>query len=72
MYTFVIQHPHFTVNKTESKGASLVVQWLGVYLPMQGSWVCSLVQEDPAWHGAAVPCTSSRTLTPQLPKSTCA
>ena len=55
MYTFVIQHSHFTVNKTESKGASLVVQWLGVYLPMRGSWVCSLVQEDPTGHGAAVP-----------------
>ena len=36
MYTFVIQHPHFTVHKTESKGASLVAQWLGVCLPTWG------------------------------------
>ena len=28
-------------------GTSLVVQWLGVCLPMQGMWVRSLVQEDP-------------------------
>ena len=28
-------------------GASLVVQWLGIYLPMQGTQVQSLIQEDP-------------------------
>ena len=26
--------------------ASLVVQWLRIHLPMQGTWVQSLVQED--------------------------
>ena len=25
---------------------SLVVQWLGIHLPMQGTWVLSLVRED--------------------------
>ena len=27
--------------------ASLVVQWLRIRLPMQGTWVQALVQEDP-------------------------
>ena len=27
--------------------SSLVVQWLGIHLPMQGMWVQSLVREDP-------------------------
>ena len=34
---------------------SLVVQWLGVHLPTQGTWVWSLIWEDPTWHGAAKP-----------------
>ena len=28
-------------------GASLVMQWLRIRLPMQGTWVRSLVREDP-------------------------
>ena len=32
--------------------ASPVVQWLGVRLPVQGTRVRSLVQEDPTCHGA--------------------
>ena len=28
-------------------GTSLVAQWLRIRLPMQGTWVPSLVQEDP-------------------------
>ena len=36
-------------------GASLVAQWLGIRLPMQGTWVRSLVQEDPTCHGATKP-----------------
>ena len=31
---------------------SLVVQWLRIQLPMQRTWVHSLVQEDPTCHGA--------------------
>ena len=34
---------------------SLVVPWLRVCLPMQGTPVQSLVQENPAYHGAAKP-----------------
>ena len=36
-------------------GTSLVVQWLRICLPMQGTWVRSLVQEDPPCHGATKP-----------------
>ena len=32
-------------------GTSLVAQWLIIHLPMQGTWVRSLVQEDPTCHG---------------------
>ena len=34
------------------KGTSLAAQWLGVRLPMQGTRVRALVQEDPTCHGA--------------------
>ena len=34
---------------------SLVAQWLRIHLPMQGTWVRALVQEDPTCHGAARP-----------------
>ena len=34
---------------------SLMVQWLRIHLPMQGTQVQSQVQEDPTGHGAAKP-----------------
>ena len=36
-------------------GASLVAQWLGICLPMQGTRVRALVWEDPTCRGAAGP-----------------
>ena len=36
-------------------GTSLVAQWLRIPLPMQGTWVRSLVWEDPTYHGATKP-----------------
>ena len=36
-------------------GASLVVQWLRIRLPVQGTWVQALDQEDPTCHGATKP-----------------
>ena len=36
-------------------GASLVAQWLRICLPMQGTRVQALVQEDPTCRGAAKP-----------------
>ena len=35
-----------TAGQGERVGTSLVVQWLGIRLLMQGTWVRSLVQED--------------------------
>ena len=34
---------------------SLVAQSLRIHLPVQGTWVQSLVQEDPTCHGATKP-----------------
>ena len=39
------------VFKIKHKGTSLVAQWLRVHLPMQGTWIWSLVQEDSTCHG---------------------
>ena len=36
-------------------GASLVVQWLRIRLPMQGTQVQALAWEDPTCHGGAKP-----------------
>ena len=36
-------------------GTSLAVQWLRIRLPMQGTRVRALVQEDPTGHGATKP-----------------
>ena len=35
--------------------ASLVAQWLGIHLPMQGTWFRVPVREDPTCRGAARP-----------------
>ena len=35
--------------------ASLVAQWLRISLPMQGTCVRALVQEDPTCHGTTKP-----------------
>ena len=40
-------------------GASLVVQWLGIRLPMQGTRVRAPVREDPTCRGAARPMSHS-------------
>ena len=48
---------HFTsqpCKKTDS-GASLVAQWLRICLPMQGTRVQALDQEDPTCRGAMKP-----------------
>ena len=36
-------------------GTSLVAQWIRIHLPMQGTWVRSLVREDSTCCGAAEP-----------------
>ena len=45
-------------QKTKNR-ASLVVQWLRIHLPMQGTQVQSLAQEDPTCHGATKPCATT-------------
>ena len=48
----------FHLGKREIKSAfrtSLVVQWLRICLPMQGTRVRALVREDPTCHGATNP-----------------
>ena len=42
-------------KKSNVLGASLVAQWLGACLPVQGTQVRALVWEDPACRGAAGP-----------------
>ena len=32
-------------DKNKKRGTALVVQWLGVYLPVQGTWVQALIKE---------------------------
>ena len=46
------------INKCKTKNkirTSLVVQWLRICLPMQGTQVQSLVWEDPSCRGATKP-----------------
>ena len=42
-------------NQKKVMRASLVVQWLRIRLPMQGTWVRSLAWEDPTCHEATKP-----------------
>ena len=44
-----------TYGLKETKQDFLVAQWLRICLPMQGTRVQSLVQEDPTCHGATEP-----------------
>ena len=51
-------------------GTSLVTQWLGICLPMQGTRVSALVQEDPTCRAATKPANHNYwTHVPQLLKS---
>ena len=43
------------VDLNPNIGTSLVAQWLSIRLPMQETWVPSLVREDPTCHGATKP-----------------
>ena len=42
-------------HKKQTYGASLLVQWLRICLPMQGTQARALVWEDPTCRGAAGP-----------------
>ena len=45
---------YWKVVKSKS-WASLVVLWLGIHLPMQGTWVSTLLWDDPTRCGVAEP-----------------
>ena len=49
------KHRQVVTLKCSEKGTSLVVQWLRICLPMQGTQVRSLVREDPTCHRATKP-----------------
>ena len=49
--------------------ASLVAQWLRIHLPMQGTRVQALVQEDPTWRGATKPMCHNYWVCPLEPMS---
>ena len=51
----VIHHINKLRNKNHMIGASLVAQWLGVCLPVQGMRVRALIWEDPTCRGATRP-----------------
>ena len=56
-------------SKTEESRTSLVVQWIGIHQPLQGTRVRSLVWEDPTCLGATQPVhpeDSTCTLAPVL------
>ena len=43
------------LNQIKRRGTSLVAHWLRICLPIQGTRVRSLVQEDPTYRGATKP-----------------
>ena len=52
--SFSIFHKFLLIFE-RSSGASLVAQWLRIRLPLQGTQVRALVQEDPTCRGATKP-----------------
>ena len=53
----------------DKEGVSLVMQWLRIRLPMQGTRVRALVREDPTCHGETKPvCHNYEDCVPQLLK----
>ena len=51
----ILRNLNCTGGKNNGWRTSLVVEWLGILLPMQVTQVWSLVWEDPMCHGAAKP-----------------
>ena len=52
---FAFKTRYFYQSRKKDTGASLVVQWLRICLPMQGTRVRALVWEDPTCRGATRP-----------------
>ena len=49
------EHLITSIQKDFLQWTSLLVQWLRIRLPMQGTWVRALVQEDTTCSGATKP-----------------
>ena len=58
--TNIIRYHLYVESNKKRRRASLVAQWLRVCLPMQGTRVRALVQEDPACRRAAGPVSHGR------------
>ena len=54
LFLLVFIRKYFKLSESKAR-ASLVVQWLRIRLPMQGTRVRALVCEDPTCHGATGP-----------------
>ena len=54
--------------KEELAGTSLMAEWLRICLPMRGTQVRSLVQEDPTRRGATKP-RAQQLLKPERPRA---
>ena len=52
-------NPHILERWQGQGGASLVVQWLRIRLPMQGAWVRYLVKELRSHLPRSSPCTTT-------------
>ena len=61
--------PEYSVKKMKDR-TSLVVQWLRIRLPIQGTQVRSLVQEDPTCRGATNLCVTTTKPVLQSPRAT--
>ena len=46
-------------NQKHTGWTSLVAWWLRIHFPVQGTWVQTLVQEDPTYHIATKPMTTT-------------
>ena len=54
-FFYGLQTFYQSVFKFTGSGTSLVAQWLRICLPVQGTWVRSLVREDPTYRRATKP-----------------
>ena len=55
MQVLFSEHSRIKLEINKMKGTSLMVHWLRICLPIQGTQVRALVREDPTCHGATKP-----------------
>ena len=73
MFLVFFLNPSRNILQIYKHGTSLVVHWLKICLPMQGTWIRSLVWEDSICREAAKPDSRSyrvmQPLKPQHPRA---